>query len=188
MWLNRRIFLMMSLAMAASGCSQAEIQGKPELSRGATEKYKLAVGDRLRISVFGYPEHSGKFTIDSGGNINFPLLEEVEARGRTVTELKSLLTEELDADYLVDPKISVEVLNYRPFFILGEVSSAGKYAYEPGLTVRQAVALAGGFTRRAQTDDVILRRPTDNGLKAYKAGLDTKILPGDTIEVERRLF
>jgi polysaccharide export outer membrane protein len=174
------------LVQAACGPNVREMP--PKLAKGATEAYQLAVGDRVRIAVFGYPEHTGKFQIDGGGNINFPLIGEVEAAGQTVNALNQTITEQLDENYLVNPNVSVEVLTYRPFYILGEVSDAGKYQYTPDLTVRQAIALAGGFTQRAATGNILLRRPSADGVKTYRAPLDAKILPGDTIEVQRRLF
>lgn len=185
---RRCILALISASVAVSACASGMDDGPPVLSEGATPKYKLAVGDQLKISVFDHPEQSGEFRIDSGGDINFPLLGQVRAKGLTVAELRKKITTKLDERYIVDPKVVVEVLNYRPFFILGEIGTPGSYEYQPGLTVRQAVALAGGFGRRAATDEVILRRPTEEGMQRYRASLDTKILPGDTIEVQRRLF
>lgn len=176
------------LLLVQTGCGPNVAEMPPKLAKGATESYKLAVGDKVRISVFGYPEHTGEFQIDGGGDINFPLIGEVSAAGRTVEELNKTITQQLDESYLVNPNVSVEVLTYRPFYILGEVADPGKYAYTPDLTVRQAIALASGFTQRASKDNILLRRPTADGVKTYRAPLDAKILPGDTIEVQRRLF
>lgn len=174
--------------LVLAGCSRGPSAPPPPSDTGADAAYKLAVGDRLRVAVFGHPKHTGEFQIDGGGNINFPLLGEVAAKGLTVAELRRKLTKKLGENYIVNPKLSVEVLDYRPFFILGEVNSAGQYPYTPGLTIRQAVAKAGGFTDRAAPSDIVLRRPTPEGMKVYSARLATKILPGDTIEVRRRLF
>lgn len=185
---RRQSLVLLGALLISSACSPRARDLPPEMAEGATASYRLAVGDRLRIAVFGHSEHTGEFQIDSAGNINFPLLGEVKAEGRTITELKKKLRNDLNANYLVDPRISVEVLNYRPFFILGEVNNPGKYSYEPGLSVRQAIALAGGFTRRAATQTAMLRRPTKKGMAEFTVPLNTKIRPGDTIEVQRRFF
>lgn len=185
---RRHVCWLIGAGFGLAACGSDVSAPPPEPSGGADAAYKLAVGDRLQIAVFGHPKHTGEFQVDSAGHINFPLLGEVEAKGRTVAQLRQNLKQELNENYIVDPKVSVEVLNYRPFFILGEITSAGQYSYEPGLTVRQAIAKAGGFSRRAARDEVILRRPSEQGMKVYNAELDTKILPGDTIEVRQRLF
>lgn len=185
---RRASLAMLAAAITVAACGTGREGIPSEMAAQASQPYRLAPGDRLRIAVFGHPEHTGKFAIDNSGNINFPLLGNVRAADRTVKELTDRLTTKLNENFLVDPKISVEVLNYRPFFILGEVNAAGKYEYMPDLTVRKAIALAGGFTRRAAKDRVILRRPNKDGVQSYRVPLKTKILPGDTIEVERRVF
>jgi len=185
---RRAVLTNLAVLLPLAACGRAIEPMPPEVAERAAQPYRLAPGDRLRIAVFGHPDHTGKFDIDSSGNINFPLLGNVKASGRTVKQLSKVLTKKLNESYLVDPKVSVEVLNYRPFFILGEVESAGKYEYTPDLTVRKAVALAGGFTRRAAKDRVVLRRPRADGVQSYRVPLETEILPGDTIEVQRRVF
>ncbi len=185
---RRHVLNQITAAILLAGCGLNPSPPPLEPAHGADAAYKLAVGDRLRIAVFGHPKHTGEFQIDSAGNINFPLLGEVQAAGFTVAQVRQKLTKALNENYIVNPKLSVEVLTYRPFFIMGEVASAGQYQYKPGLTVRQAIAKAGGFTQRAARQEVILRRPTDQGMEVYTANLDSKIRPGDTIEVQRRLF
>ena len=185
---RRAILRMLGSAFPLAACGQAVDPMPPEVARRAEQRYRLAPGDRLRIAVFGHPEHTGEFEIDSGGTINFPLLGTVEAADRTTEKLTNIITKRLNESFLVDPEVNIEVLNYSPFFILGEVKSAGKYEYTPDLTVRKAVALAGGFTRRAAKDRVILRRPTNDGMQSYHVPLDAKILPGDAIEIQRRVF
>ncbi len=151
-------------------------------------QYRLSSGDKLSIVVFGQEDVSGEFQIDGAGNITMPLLGQVVAAGRTVTQLQSEITLALDRDYIVNPRVSIEVLNYRPFYILGQVNSPGSYAYSSGMDVRQAIAIAGGFTRRARTSSVTVIRETAGSTQEIDASPDMPILPGDTIEVERRLF
>lgn len=160
----------------------------PAVSAQALDAYLLGPGDRLKVTVFGHPQESGEFEVDSLGNVSYPLLGRVEARGRTVAELQAHISEALNKSYIVDPRVTVEILNYRPFYIYGEVNRAGSYPYVAGLTVRRAVAIAGGFTRRARQAPVLLVRETAEGIAKSEVGIDVPVLPGDIIEVDRRLF
>ena len=184
----RRIVLSALMVVTLAGCAGGGEDLKPIESADVPTTYSLATGDRLRVSVFGHPDVSGEFEIDADGTITFPLLGPVDAAGKSVEQLKTHLAQQLDASYLVDPRVTVEVLNYRPFYILGEVGSPGGYPYQPGMTVQQAVALAGGFTRRAVTSEVTITRETDDGSVKLGAGQDARVLPGDTIRVDRRFF
>ncbi len=166
---------------------QPGIVGAP-VTGVATENYRLAVRDRVAIKVFGQADLSGEFEIDASGQISYPLLGQVQAVGHSVDELRGIITSDLNRDFVVDPRVSVEVLNFRPFFSLGQVNSPGSYPYIGGLTIRQAVAVAGGFTRRARQADVIVVRETGVGTQRFRATLNARVLPDDTIEVERRLF
>ena len=153
------------------------------------EEYRLGSGDRLGILIFGHADISGEFQIDGLGRISMPLLGQVDANGKTVAELQNLITQMLDADFIVNPRVSIEVLNYRPFFIYGQVNKPGSYPFVSGMTVRQAIVLSGGFTKRAREEPVIVIRHDENGQQLrYDAYLDAPVLPGDTIEVERRFF
>ena len=138
--------------------------------------------------LFNHPRESGEFEIDSLGNINYPLLGRIRVRGSTIAQLNEYIRVTLDKKYIVNPRVSVEVLNYRPFYIYGEVNRAGSYPYVIGLTVRRAVAIAGGFTRRARRAPVTLVREADKGVDKLDLQLDDHVLPGDIIEIERRLF
>jgi polysaccharide export outer membrane protein len=178
-------------------------------------EYRLGTGDKLRVTVFGQPDMSGEFAVDAAGQVTVPLVGAVDAARLTVAELTKAITERLAKDFLVDPKVSVDVLNYRPFYVLGEVKSPGSYAYVVGINIRQAIAIAGGFNRRARTSTVTLYRDsridqkgtplTETDLKLigerfgqqqshqlveeeFEADLDAPVLPGDTIDVDRRLF
>lgn len=172
-------FLVAGLAVALPGVAQAQI---------ALEDYRLGPGDRLKVTVFGHPQESGEFEIDGSGNLAYPLLGRVPARGKTVPDLQEFVRAELDRKFIVDPRVSIEVLNYRPFYIYGEVNRAGSYPFVSGLTIRRAVAIAGGFTRRARHEPVILIREREKGVKKIDSELDVPVLPGDIIEISRRLF
>lgn len=151
--------------------------------------YLLGPGDKVRVTVFGHADLSGQTSVGADGTIAMPLLGQVKAATLTVSELQQRIVEKLDRDFVVDPKVSIEVLNYRPFFIMGEVKKSGKYDYIVGITVRKAIAIAEGYTRRAKHDPVLLIREDRDGQPVrYKADIDTLVYPGDTIEVVRRLF
>ena len=156
---------------------------------GEAAIYRLAAGDELKINVFDHPDISGEYQVDAAGNISFPLIGQVRAAGLTVDELKGDLTQRLNRDYLVDPKLSVEVLNFRPIFVIGQVNAPGSYPYASGMTVRQAVALAGGYTRRASTSSMTIIRTNElGGTTELEVEEDDQVLPGDTIEIDRRFL
>lgn len=160
-----------------------------QIAPGEAAVYRLAPGDELKIRVFDHPDISGDYQVDAAGNISFPLVGQVRAAGLTVDELKANLTAELNRDYLVDPKLSVEVLNFRPIFVIGQVNAPGSYPYASGMTVRQAVALAGGYTRRASTSSMtIIRSNAEGGTSELEVEEDDPVLPGDTIEIDRRFL
>lgn len=152
------------------------------------EDYRLGPGDRLKVTIFGHPQESGEFEVDGSGNLAYPLLGRVPARGKTLPALQEFLRVELDKKFIVDPRVSIEVLNYRPFYIYGEVNRAGSYPFVSGLTIRRAVAIAGGFTRRARREPVMLIREREKGVEKLQSEIDIPVLPGDIIEVRRRLF
>jgi protein involved in polysaccharide export with SLBB domain len=150
--------------------------------------YRLGAGDRIRLTVFRHEDLSGKFEIDGEGAFTMPLVGPIAALGLTPREVERRIEEELTTQgYLVEPKVSIEVLNYRPFYVLGEVRNPGSYPYADGMSVITAVTLAGGFSQRAVAGEVTLIRGGFNG-RTITAGLDTGILPGDIIEVPERLF
>ena len=160
--------------------SQAVSQG--------TLDYKLGSGDRVRVTVFGHEDLSGEFEVDGSGNVSLPLIRNVTAHGLTVSELEQTIIDRLKPDYLKDPSVSVDVLNYRPFYIYGEVNQPGSYAYVNGMTVVKAIAMAGGFTYRAKKSRVEIIRANDASKTPQEAGRDTLVLPGDVIEVPERFF
>ncbi|MCB1833960.1 MAG: polysaccharide export protein [Geminicoccaceae bacterium] len=149
--------------------------------------YTVAAGDRLRINVFRHEDLSGEFELDGRGNFSMPLIGQVSANGLSSTELETRIEDMLKDGYLVDPQVSIEVLTYRPFYILGEVNSPGSYEYSNGMTVLNGVALAGGFTYRADQNDIILQRGSANAPKVA-VSVTTAIAPGDVVTVGERYF
>lgn len=181
--------IMFALALCLSGCA-----GGPDLPRAtqvaADMPYQLGSGDRLRITVYGEETLTGEYRVTGEGMVSFPLIGNVEAQGRSVEQLQETLTARLADGYLSDPRVSAEVLDYRPYYILGEVTRPGEYPFSVGLTIEQAVAAAGGFTYRAKDDRVFLKRAMDTQEKIVD--LDEtpafRVLPGDTIRVGERFF
>lgn len=159
----------------------------PEI-RDVSSVYRLDTGDRVRVIVYGEPDLSGEFELDSSGELALPLIGTIQGATLSLRELEKLVTEKFKDGYLVSPRVSVEVLNFRPFFILGEVKRPGSYQYVSGLTVVNAVALAGGYTYRAKTSNFTLLRGKGSERKEMKVKEEDVILPGDTIRVEERFF
>jgi|CXWL01.1.fsa_nt_gi polysaccharide export outer membrane protein len=161
-------------------------------SGGAVEleqpsEYRLGPGDQLRITVFGEAELTGLFQVGSQGVIAYPLVGDVQGQGLTVIEFTERLQTALQA-FIRQPNVSVEVANYRPFFILGEVQRPGTYPYSANLTVQNAVATAGGFTYRANRGRVYIRHANEPAEHAYPLTITTPVLPGDTVRIGERLF
>ena len=152
------------------------------------EPYRLDAGDKLRIVIFGQEGLTNTYTVDAGGSITMPLIGGVRARGLTPAELAASITAQLKRGYLREPYVAAEIESYRPFFILGEVTAPGQYPYVPNMTVESAVAIAGGFTPRAQRGTVKLTRPGETGTVQAKVPPGTLLRPGDTIVIGERWF
>jgi polysaccharide export outer membrane protein len=168
--------LLLGMLLLVSGVVQAQ----------GNSSYKLASGDVISISVFGEPDLSvSEIRLTDAGSFSYPFIGEVQARGKTASEIEQLITSKLKGDYLVDPRVSVSVLTYREFYISGEVKSPGGYPFQPGLTLRRAVALAGGLTERASEGRITIIR--DNQ-PAEPATLDSPVKPGDSINIDQGFF
>ncbi len=149
----------------------------------AADEYRLGSGDLIRVTVYGEPDLSGEFKLDGSGAAALPLIGSVALGGATPRSAEQRITAALKDGYLVDPKVSLEVMTARPFFIMGEVRNPGSYHYSEGMTVLQAVALSGGFTYRADQDEVVLVRETER-----EVPVTTLIRPGDVIKVQESFF
>lgn len=158
----------------------------PEGAKG--ENYKLGTGDKMKINVYGEDDLSGEFAVDGSGNIQFPLIGQIKAAGLTADQFADALTRELGAKYLRDPRVSLQIENYRPFYIMGEVNRPGEYPYEDHLTVLGAIALAGGFTFRADDTEVSIRRNGQTKEDIVPANNATSVYPGDVVQVSERIF
>lgn len=150
--------------------------------------YTLGPGDQLRITVYGQEELTGQYKVDAKGFISFPLIGKVPASGRTTTQMEETITNGLNTGYIVDPRVSIEVMNYRPVYVLGEVREPGKFEYAPGMTILQAIASAGGYTYRADEEKVEVTRRTGSAQETLTVNQSEMVKPGDTIVVKRRWF
>ncbi|MDC7676459.1 polysaccharide biosynthesis/export family protein [Asticcacaulis machinosus] len=151
-------------------------------------RYRMGADDKIRVIVFGEPDLSGEFVVNGEGKVALPLIGEVRAAGLTVTELQDQYAGVLREGYLKDPRVSIEVLTFRPFYILGEVSQPGEYPYTNGLTVMNAVARAQGFTYRANKKKVFIKSAGSTEEREVELTTGLTIQPGDTIRVAERYF
>jgi polysaccharide export outer membrane protein len=186
--MNRIVGLALAVALAAlSGCSAPRYSA--ELLRTPIDApYQLASGDRLRVIVFGQEALSNSFSVDGAGNISLPLIGLVRAQGSTTAELGRAIEARLRQGFVREPSVSVEVEAYRPFFVLGEVTVAGQYPFVNGMTVQNAIAVAGGFTPRGAQDSVDLTRMVDGRPITASVPMTFAVRPGDTVQVRERFF
>ncbi len=163
---------------------------QPQTGTGSLDSiYKLGAGDQLSIQVFGEPDLSfDEVRLTDAGTFSYPFLGEIRAKGLTSSEVEWLITRGLKGDYLIDPKVTVRILEYRPFFVNGEVKRPGGYPFKAGLTLRKAIALAGGFTERASRNKMHIIRDADRTNEPIKATLDSNVYPGDIITVDESFF
>ncbi len=187
---NKITFSLAMIVMLAglSGCVTTNIDKTDNLQHVQNAEYKLDTGDSVRLIVFGHEKLSGEFGIGSSGKVSFPLILETQVSGLTVKELEDYITNELSPQYLLDPKVSIEVLSYRDVYILGEVRTPGKYPYIPNMTVQKAVAIAGGYTYRAKEKTAEITRQSQGEITTKIIGAKSMILPGDTLVINRKWF
>ena len=150
--------------------------------------YRVDAGDKLSVQVFGQSDLSGQFDVGANGQLSLPLVGTIPARQRSTQDIADDIQSRLANGFVVNPRVSVEVAAYRSIYVLGEVNHAGNFPWIPGMRVEQAVALAGGFTRRAITSKVVLTRQGKDGLRQYGIGMNEIVMPGDTLNIKRRIF
>jgi len=179
-----RTTLLAALALALASCTGR--MPTDRIDPAFEAPYTLDAGDKLRVVVFGQDGLTNSYAVDSAGKITMPLIGGVEARGKTTSELSGAIVARLKGGYIREQHVAVEVESYRPFFILGEVTNSGQYAYVNGLTVESAVAVAGGFSPRALKTGASVARIVDGRTVHAFVPLSYPLRPGDTITVEER--
>lgn len=187
--LNRLILLIILpiIATTMAGCASYRPVGD-SFYEELKKPYTADAGDKLRITVFGQTDLTNTYAVAKSGYIAFPLVGAVQARGRTTNEIEHDIAKKLSNGFLRNPDVSVEVDQYRPFFIMGEVGNGGQYRYVPGMTIQNAVAIAGGFSARAQQSDADITRQVNGNVITGRVPISDPLLPGDTVYIRERLF
>lgn len=179
------------IALAQSAISQEALTIEPDEAASTTSGYLLDAGDTIDIRVLGEENLSIEIEIGESGSITYPLLGQVEVSGLTTSGLENrMISRLIDEEYLIDPDISINIVEYRPFYINGEVEEPGSYPFEPGLTLRRAVSLAGGFTERASRSRITILNSDNEEIEADSEDelLDMRVNPGYIITVNQRFF
>jgi polysaccharide export outer membrane protein len=186
--------LALTVCMMVGGLSgvahaqQAAIGNAPVSAAAQPADYVLGSADKVRVTVYGEPSLSGEFFISGSGLMSLPLIGEIKAGGMTLGQFQSAVQKSLSDGYLKDPRVSAEVLTFRPFYILGEVEKPGTYPYTAGLTVLNAVATAGGFTYRADKKNVWIKHSGETTEQKSELTPSIVVAPGDTIRLGERFF
>ena len=175
-------------AIAPAAGSQGDATSAPAAISDPKGDYRLGPGDKVRLTVFGEANLTGEYYVSGAGALSIPLIGDIDAKGRTVSELLATIRTRLADGYIRDPKVAAEVLTYRPFYILGEVSKPGEYPYTSDLTVMNAAAKAGGFTYYAQKRFVYIRHAGASKETKVRVNATTPVEPGDTIRVAEAWF
>ena len=185
---------LLSLAVLITSQAAAFAQGqtptttRPPAPSQFSATYRVGSSDVLGIKVFGEEELSNKYTVDTDGSITFPLIGRFHVGGKTTREIEEGLTKALVPDWLKRGQVSVEIAQYRPYYILGEVKKSGEYPYRHGLPVPDTVASAGGFTYRANESKVYLRRAGAGREEILPLDAPVPVFPGDNIRIPERYF
>ena len=184
------LVLFAALLLSLGACASRAGSGGDAERREAFDArdYRLGAGDEIRVSVFGEPDLSGEVRVDGRGEVTLPLIGAVAAEGLTSAALSDAVSSALAEGYLRDPRVTVEVTAYRPYFILGEVAKPGTYPYQDGLTVLNAVATAEGFTYRANERIVFIVRDGEEEERRFLLDSNTPVRPGDTIRIGERFL
>lgn len=176
---------------AASVTAPAVASAEPAPAAVAEDlegQYTLSAGDKIRVIVFGEETLTADYVITSAGNLSFPLVGNVPAQGKTVEQLQDALKTRLGDGFLREPRVSIQVVAFRPFYILGEVARPGEYPVSTGLTVEQAVAMAGGYTYRANRKKAYLKRATEPEERMINLREGMIVRAGDTLRIRERHF
>jgi protein involved in polysaccharide export with SLBB domain len=184
-------FTAWAVCFATAAAAQTDVALRTDTAvtdSGAIGGYRLGTGDQIRVMVYGEDDLGGQFTVDGNGFVSLPLIGQLKAAGSSASDLELEIKAKLADGYLNDPRVSVEVTTYRPFYVLGQVNKPGEYAYVNGMTVLNAVALAGGYTDQADDSNVYVRRNGMTKEAEVPADPSTRIYPGDVIRVSRTAF
>lgn len=189
-----------ALALLIGGCGSVNLPGTQPANgysgeavnasalASKTSDIRFEPGDKMRVVVFGEDKLSGEYQVDTGGYVSVPLAGSIKAAGLTKPELEVAIAKKLKGEYLRNPRVTIEVMNFRPFYVLGEVQKPGEYPYRNGLNVLSAIAIAGGATYRASTSKVYIQRAGTAELQEYQQSPTVLVMPGDLVRVPERFF
>lgn len=184
--------LIMSACLIGSGCGTTNlpVYSAAEANSEIAEGYSVDAGDQIKVTVFDEETLSGEFEVGSGGTLAMPLIEPLIIKDMAPNAVAKLIEAELaEGGFVLYPRVAVEILEHRSFFILGEVNVPGEYPHNGELTLEQAVAKAGGFTPRAEKKSVVVKRQVWTGSRVIRLGpTSLKVAPGDTITVRESFF
>ncbi|MEQ1780357.1 MAG: polysaccharide biosynthesis/export family protein [Hyphomonadaceae bacterium] len=178
-------------ALVLSACASGPAMSGPDDATPAAagmNSYRLGSGDEIKVTVYGEPDLSGPFTVDGEGQITMSLIGQVEVGKLTLGEASDKLQTKLKDGWLKDPKVAVELVKGRPYYILGEVNKPGEYPFSSGLTVMNAIASAGDFTYRADKGRILIKSVDSPNEREVDLTPSTQVRPGDTIRIRERLF
>jgi len=199
MFQRQNVFCLL-LVITLAGCSAAgtaetgstgvalSSYAGPGPTRGSEGPYVLGPGDRLRIKVYNDADLTGEYEVNSAGFVSVPLVGQLKASGLTTHQLEQTIAARMKGSIARDPKLNVEIAAYAPFYIYGEVKKAGMYPFQPGLTVADAIATAGGLTYRANENTIYVQRAGSRSQQAVTLDVPAQIYPGDNIRVSERMF
>lgn len=182
------------LGLLASSCSDPTLgpvtadEQRAMIEAAATTSPALQPGEKIHVIVFGEDRLTGEYEIDPAGFVSLPLAGTLKAAGLTKQQLEQGLAKKFSGEYLRNPKVTVDVTSFRPFYILGEVSKPGEYPYKSGLNVMSAIAVAGGATYRASRSLVLIQHIGETGFREYPISPTIPLLPGDLIKLPERYF
>jgi polysaccharide export outer membrane protein len=161
----------------------------PMLATAQDTQYSLGAGDLIRITVFEEEDLSfDELLVGDRGVISYPFLDEIKVEGNSTKELEQKIIDGLIGDYLIDPKVTVSIIEYRNFYVNGEVEDPGGFPFKPGLSVRKAISLAGGLTDRASKSNIFIVHDDDNEKTPNRVTLNSRVKPGDSITIEQSFF
>lgn len=194
--LGRLFFVgLLAFIFALAGCSTAPsldpyvgASASDQIDLDRLSEYRLGIADRLRILVYNEPQISAEYVVNEKGYVSIALIGEIRAAGLTLSEFQESLRQKLADGYLQDPRVSAEITQYRPYYVLGEVARPGEFAYKGDLTVMNAVAIAGGFTYRANKSVVFVKHTDWEEEQKLKLTPGLRVYPGDIIRVGERFF
>jgi polysaccharide export outer membrane protein len=176
------------VAVSLAACQNTGSNAPLETQTASVGEYQLGAGDEVRVTVFGQEQLSGTFRVDGAGYVAMPLVGEINAKGKTARQLEMAIAQKLNEGYVRDARVSAEVVTFRPFYIIGEVTKPGQYPYVNGMTATTAVAMAGGYTYRGQQDYILITRGTDPEKIERRAPTNTQVLPDDVVRIPERFF